>query len=32
MNNILAEKLDIFIIVYFPDILIYTENKSEEYV
>ncbi len=32
INKILAEKLDIFVIVYFDDILIYTENEGEEHV
>ncbi len=32
INKILAEKLDIFVIVYLDDILIYTENEGEEYV
>ncbi len=32
INKILAEKLDIFIIVYLNDIFIYTENKSKEHV
>ncbi len=32
INKILAEKLDVFVIVYLDDILIYIENKSEEYV
>ncbi len=32
INKILAEKLDVFVIVYLDDILIYTENKSEEHV
>lgn len=32
INKILAEKLDIFIIIYLDDILIYTENKGEGYV
>ncbi len=30
MKKILAEKLDVFVIVYLNDILIYTENKGEE--
>ena len=29
---ILAKNLNIFVIVYFNDILIYTESKREEYV
>ncbi len=32
INKILAEKLDIFMIVYFNDILIYTKSEGEEYV
>ncbi len=32
INKILAEKLDVFIIVYLDDILIYTENKGEKHV
>ncbi len=32
INKILAEKLDVFIIVYLDDILIYTENEGEEHV
>ena len=32
INKILAKKLDIFVIVYLNDILIYTKSKSEEYV
>ena len=32
INKILAEKLDVFIIVYLDDISIYTKNKSKEYV
>ena len=32
INKILAEKLDVFVIVYLDDILIYTDNKSEGYV
>ncbi len=32
INTILAEKLDIFVIVYLDDILIYTESKGEEHV
>ena len=32
INKILAEKLDVFVIVYLNDILIYTENKGKEYV
>lgn len=29
---ILVEKLDVFIIVYLDNILIYTENKREDYI
>ena len=32
INKILAKKLDIFVIVYLDDILIYTENQSQGYV
>ena len=32
INKILAEKLDVFVIVYLDDILIYTKNKDKEYV
>ena len=32
INKILAEKLDIFIIVYLDDILIYTKNLDQPYV
>lgn len=32
INKILAEKLDIFVIVYFNDIFIYTENEEKEHV
>ncbi len=32
INKILAEKLDVSVIVYLDDILIYTENKGEEYI
>ncbi len=32
INKILAEKFDIFVIVYLDDILIYTENEGKEYV
>ncbi len=32
INKILAEKLDVFVIVYLDDILIYTESEGEEYV
>ena len=32
INKILAEKLDVFVIVYLDDILIYTKNESENHV
>ncbi len=32
INKILAEKLDVFIIVYLNDIFIYIESKGKEYV
>ena len=32
INKILAEKLDVFIIVYLDDILIYTENLGQPHV
>ena len=32
VNKILAEKLDIFIIVYLDDILIYTEDPGQPHV
>ncbi len=32
INKILIEKLDVFVIVYLNNILIYTENKDEEHV
>ncbi len=32
INKILAEKLDIFVIVYLNDILIYIESKGKEYI
>ena len=32
INKILAEKLDIFVIVYLDDILIYTKSEGKEYV
>ena len=32
INKILAEKLNIFIIVYFDDILIYTEDPGQAHV
>ncbi len=31
-NKILAEKLDVFVIVYLDDILIYTESKGKKHV
>ena len=31
INKILAEKLDVFVIVYLDDILIYTKNKGKEH-
>ena len=31
-NKYLAEKLDVFVIVYLDDILIYTKNKGKEHV
>ena len=31
-NKILGEKLDVFVIVYLDNILIYTKNKSEKHV
>ena len=30
INKILAEKLGVFVIIYFDDILIYIESKSKE--
>ncbi len=30
--KILAEKLDVFVILYLNDIFIYTENKGEEHI
>ncbi len=32
INKILAKKLDVFVIVYLDDILIYTESEGEEHV
>ncbi len=32
INKILAKKLDVFVIVYLDDILIYIENKGKEHV
>ena len=32
INKILAEKLDVFVIVYLDDILIYTEDQSESHI
>ena len=32
VNKILAEKLDIFVIVYLDDILIYTKDLEKAYV
>ena len=32
INKILAEKLDVFVIVYLDDILIYTEDEGQGYV
>ena len=32
INKILAEKLDIFVIIYLDDILFYTEDSSQPYV
>ena len=32
VNKILAEKLDVFVIVYLDDILIYTENAGRGHV
>ena len=32
VNKILAEKLDIFVIMYLNDILIYTENAGQGYM
>ena len=32
VNKILAEKLDIFVIVYLDDILIYTKDPSQPHI
>ncbi len=32
INKILVEKLNVFVILYLNDILIYIENKKKEYV
>ena len=32
INKILAEKLDIFVIMYLDDILIYTDNDGDKHV
>ena len=32
INKILAEELDVFVIVYLDDIFIYTKSKSKKYV
>ena len=32
INEILEEKLNVFVIVYLDDILIYTKNKGKKYV
>ncbi len=32
INKILVEKLDVFVIVYLDDILIYTKSEGEEHV
>ena len=32
INKILAEKLDIFVIVYLDDIFIYTENSGQAHI
>ena len=32
VNKILAEKLDVFVIVYLDDILIYTKNPGQSHV
>ncbi len=32
INKILAEKLDVFVIVYLNDIFIYTKSKGKEHV
>ncbi len=32
INKILVEKLNVFVIAYFNNIVIYTESKGKEYV
>ena len=32
INKILAEKLDVFVIVYLDDILIYTKDAGQDYI
>ena len=32
INKILVEKLDVFVIVYFNNIVIYTKSESEEHI
>lgn len=32
INRILVKKLNVFVIMYFNDILIYTKSKEEEHV
>ena len=32
INKILAEKLDVFVIVYLDNILIYTKDKGQDYM
>ncbi len=32
INKILAEKLNVFVIMYLDDILIYTENEGEDHI
>ena len=32
INNILVEKLDVFMIVYLDDILIYTKSEGKEHI
>ena len=32
INKILAKKLDVFVIVYLDDILIYTKDEGQDYV
>ena len=32
INKILAEKLNIFVIMYFDDIFIYTKNEEKEHI